>query len=48
MTHLQTTLRDRYGIGAERVTLQEPSTDVAEGSPAVKFDIGAVGAHGAR
>src|SRR5881409_577496 len=41
MTRLQAVLREQHGIPSERVVRRDPSADVAEGAPAVRFEIGA-------
>ena len=44
MTRLQAVLREQHGIPSERVVRRDPSADVAEGAPAVRFEIGAASA----
>jgi Domain of Unknown Function (DUF748) len=43
LARLRTLLQERFGIGAGRVALRDPSAEVIEGAPAVRFDIGAAG-----
>ena len=43
LMRVRTLLQERSGIGAERVALSDPSVEVIEGAPAVRFDIGAAG-----
>ncbi|TMA70312.1 MAG: hypothetical protein E6J68_00385 [Deltaproteobacteria bacterium] len=44
MVRLQAVLRERHGISPERVARRDPTADVAEGAPAVRFEIGAASA----
>ena len=46
MVRLQAVLRERHGIPPERVAPRDPTADVAEGAPAVRFEIGAASAVG--
>jgi len=44
MARLQALLRERYGIGPERVDRRDPAAEVAEGPPAVRFEMRAAAA----
>ena len=44
MARLQTVLREKHGIAPERIARRDPAADVAEGPPAVRFEIGAASA----
>ncbi|TMA99973.1 MAG: DUF748 domain-containing protein [Deltaproteobacteria bacterium] len=46
MLRLQAVLRERHGIPPERVAPRDPTADVAEGAPAVRFEIGVASAVG--